>query len=196
MRQTIKNRRKRGGTIKLKIRELFGIFSRGKSKQKVPTPSPKEHAHSPKEHAPSPKEHAPSPKEHAPSPKEHAPSPKEHAPSEKIEIEDVNRIIKKVLHEEEEIKISKPVREYLLQLINTKSVAEIKRIDKIEDDNIMGFGFSVSDSNKDILLSILEEIITLSINSTRDQRRKMVNAKIINSTLNRDTNKYIKRLVE
>lgn len=87
------------------------------------------------------------------------------------------------------------MRNYLLKLINTKPVDEIKRIDKIEDDNMLGFGFSVTDSNKDILLRILEEIITLSINMTRDSRRKMVTEKIITATLNIEDNEYIKRLV-
>ena len=87
------------------------------------------------------------------------------------------------------------MRNYLLKLANTKSVDEIKRIDKIEDDNMLGFGFSVTDSNKDILLRILQEIITLSINRTIESRRKMVTEKIITAVLNIEDNEYIKRLV-
>ena len=173
MRQTNKNRRT-GGTITQRIRALF---SSAKPKHKVATPPPKEPTPPPKE----------------PTLEQKYPTPQ--FVSEKIEIEDVNRIIKKVLHEEGDIKISKPVRNYLVKLANTKPVDEIKRIDKIEDDNILGFGFSVTDSNKDILLRILEEIITLSINRTRDSRLKMVSEKIITATLNIKENEYIKRLV-
>ena len=182
MGKTNKNKRK-GGTITQRIRSLF---SRGKPKPRPPTPPPNE----PRD--PSPRPPTPPPP-HVPTP----PPPMPSSPaSEKIELQDVNKIIEKLLHEEDEIKISKNVRNYFVKLLNTNSVDEIRRIDKIEDDALMGFEFADSVSDKKVLLTILEELISLSINRTRDSRRKLVSEKIIGDVLKSQPNAHIKRLLE
>jgi hypothetical protein len=60
----------------------------------------------------------------------------------------------------------------------------------------MGFEFADSASDKEVLLTILEELISLSINRTRDSRRKLVSEKIIKEVLNSQPNAHIKRLLE
>jgi len=172
MSKTRKNRRSRR-TITDRIRSFFGVSKPKKPSPPAPTPAPK---------SPTP---APSPK----SPTPRSPSP------QKIEESDVKEIKAKV-DPEDDIKITKPVLLYLTQLINKKTPEEIRQIDKIEDDDILGFGFSDEISDKKMLIRILTEIIELSINATRDGfKKKRMSEKIIQHTLNIKENEYIKRLV-
>jgi len=170
MSKTRKNGRRRG-TITDRIRSFFGVSKPKNPSTRSPVPTP-----------------VPSP---APSPK--FPTPRSPTP-QKIEESDIDEIKAKV-DPGDDIKITKPVRLYLTQLIN-KTPEEIRQIDKIEDDDILGFGFSDEISDKKMLIRILTEIIELSINATRDGfKKKRMSEKIIQHVLNIKENEYIKRLV-
>ena len=181
MSKTRKNIRRRG-TITNRIRSFFGLSKPKKTSLPTPAPNP----------IPSPTPvlvPSPSP---VPSPK--SPTPRSPTPK-KIEESDVDEIKAKV-DPGDDIKITKPVRLYLTQLINKKTPEEIRQIDKIEDDDILGFEFSDEISDKKMLIRILTEIIDLSINATRDGfKKKRMSEKIIQHTLNIKENEYIKRLV-
>ena len=86
----------------------------------------------------------------------------------KITMEDVDEVISKVIHSEDTLKVPKPARKYLVTIMNNKTPDEIRELDKIEDDNIAGFGFTESTSNKQMLKRILTEIVELSVYHTRD----------------------------
>ena len=175
MSKTRKNRRRRG-TITDRIRSFFGVLK--PKKLSPPAPAP----------APAPK----SPTPRSPTPR--SPTPRSPTP-QKIEESDIDEIKAKV-DPGDDIKITKPVRLYLTQLINKKTPEEIRQIDKIEDDDILGFGFSDEISDKKMLIRILTEIIELSINATRDGfKKKRMSEKIIQHVLNIKENEYIKRLV-
>jgi len=175
MSKTRKNIRRRGN-ITDRIRSFFGVSKPKNPSTRSPIPTP----------VPTP---VPDP---VPSPK--FPTPRSPTP-QKIEESDVDEIKAKV-DPEDDIKITKPVRAYLTQLINKKTPEEIRQIDKIEDDDILGFEFSNEISDKKMLIRILTEIIDLSINATRDGfKKKRMSEKIIQHTLNIKENEYIKRLV-
>jgi hypothetical protein len=172
MSKTRKNGRRRG-TITDRIRSFFGVSKSKKTSPRPPVPAP-----------------APAP---APAPTPKSPTPRSPTP-QKIEESDIDEIKAKV-DPGDDIKITKPVRLYLTQLIN-KTPEEIRQIDKIEDDDILGFGFSDEISDKKMLIRILTEIIELSINATRDGfKKKRMSEKIIQHVLNIKENEYIKRLV-
>lgn len=115
----------------------------------------------------------------------------------KITMEDVDEVISNVIHSEDSLKVPKSTRKYLVTIMNNKKPDEIRELDKIEDDEVAGFGFKESTSNKQMLKRILTEIVELSVYHTRDySKNKTVNEKIIKKVLDIKENEYIKRLVE
>ena len=114
----------------------------------------------------------------------------------KITKEDVDEVISRVIHDDS-IKISNPTREYLVTIMNKKTPNEIRDIDRIEDDNIAGFGFTETTTNKQMLIRILTEIVELSVNNVISRRKplKTIKVNIIEDVLDRPDNEYIKRLL-
>lgn len=112
--------------------------------------------------------------------------------------EDVDTVISNVIHSGYDLSVPETTRKYLVTIMNKKTPDEIREIDKIEDDNMAGFGFTKTTSNKQMLKRILSEIVELSLNNAISRKKplKTISKKIVEEILSRKDNEYIKRLVE
>ena len=196
MGKTIKRRFvKKGGTRKGNIirafRSILGIQKKTANTEPVPTrePSPKS---PPREPSPA-REPSPKSPPRKPSPaREPSPAPED----ETIDIKDVNDIITATLKDEDTIKVPVTARKYLLKLITDNPADKIRQIDKETAEDLAGYEFDDKITDKKMLLRILKDVIEMSIHSTRDSGKKMVNKKIIDFVLDNDSNAYIKVLLK
>ena len=108
--------------------------------------------------------------------------PSQHADAV-IAVDDITTITNDLLAHQQSIKIQNPSIQYLLELINKHTPSELRT--KNERHNLM-LPFEQYSTDKTLLLYILREIIELSINSTRDSKKKLVSVKIIQDVVQRD----------
>jgi hypothetical protein len=100
-----------------------------------------------------------------------------------IAVDDITTITNDLLAHQTNIKIQNPSIQYLLALINKHTPSQLRA--KNERHNLM-LPFERYSTDKPLLLYILREIIELSINRTRDSKKKLVSVKIIQDVVERD----------
>ena len=100
-----------------------------------------------------------------------------------IAVDDITTITNDLLAHQTNIKIQNPSIQYLLALINKHTPSQLRT--KNERHNLM-LPFERYSTDKPLLLYILREIIELSINRTRDSKKKLVSVKIIQDVVQRD----------
>jgi len=186
MGKTIKRRFvKKGGTRKGNIIRAFrsilglGIQKKPANTEPVPTREPEPEPEPVREPEPEPE-----------------PVREPEPVDETIDIKDVNDIITATLKKEDTIRVPVPARKYLLKLITDKPAHVIRQIDKNTAEELAGYEFDDKITDKKMLLRILKDVIEMSIHSTRDSGKKMVNKKIIDFVLDNDSNAYIKVLLK
>jgi hypothetical protein len=100
-----------------------------------------------------------------------------------ITVDDITTITNDLLAHQTNIKIQNPSIQYLLELINKHTASELRA--KNEQHDLM-LPFERYSTDKALLLYLLREIIELSINRTRDSKKKLVSVKIIQDVVQHD----------
>ena len=100
-----------------------------------------------------------------------------------IAVNDVTTIADDLLSHNPSIKIQNPSIQYLLELINKHTASELRA--RNEQHDLM-LPFERYHTNKALLLYLLHEIIEMSINRTRDSKKKLVSVKTIQEVIKHD----------
>jgi hypothetical protein len=100
-----------------------------------------------------------------------------------IAVNDVTTIADDLLSHHPNIKIQNPSIQYLLELINKHTASELRARNAQHD---LMLPFERYSTDKALLLYLLREIIEMSINRTRDSKKKLVSVKTIQDVIQHD----------
>ena len=101
-----------------------------------------------------------------------------------VSIEDVTEQTKNLLKYNTVIKVQKPTIMYLFNFINNYTPDELRK--RNEDKNLL-LPFENYHNDKDLLIYLFNEIMEMSINRTRDSKKKLVSIKIIQEVIKNDS---------
>ena len=100
-----------------------------------------------------------------------------------VSIEDVTEQTKNLL-KDTGVKAQKPTIMYLFNFINNYKPDELRK--RNEDKNLL-LPFENYHNDKDLLIYLFNEIMEMSINRTRDSKKKLVSIKIIQEVIKNDS---------